>query len=304
MRKAVNKVVSLDELAELVPEGSLIGLGGAWLSNHPMAAMRQLLRDEVGNLHLAETMGSMDIDMMVGAGLVSKVTFSMVSLEAFGLPPHFRRAVQSGEIEITELSGLALNTAFEAASRNIPFLPMASLGLSEFPARQPDWYAKVDDPFTGIDLLAVKALAPDVAILHARRASAEGDCQFDGPMAIDPEMSRSAKRLIVTCEEIVSRETVEATPHMTKVPGFLVDAVIEAPFGAHPLTHVPLYGLDAWELRDYAAAAADPAAWPAYLERLRRESEDEYRDRTLPPDRRRVIRNLARAGEPLGEGAR
>jgi len=297
--RRVNKVVPLEQLGELVPSGSLVGLGGAWLSNHPMAAMRQLLRDGVGDLHLAETMGSMDIDMMVGAGLVSKVTFSMVSLEAFGLPPHFRRAVQGGEIEITELSGLALNTAFEAAARNIPFLPMASLGLSEFPARQPEWYASIDDPFTGIDLLAIKALVPDVALLHVRRASPAGDCQYDGPMAIDPEMSRSAKRVVVTCEEIVSADVIQASPQMTKIPGFLVDAVIEAPFGAHPLTHVPLYGLDAWELRDYAAAAADPEAWPTYLDRLRTESEDQYRERVLPPGRRRVIRNLARAGETL-----
>jgi len=297
----MNKLVPLEELASFVPPGSLVGLGGAWLSNHPMAALRQLIRDGVGDLHLAETMGSMDIDMMIGAGLVSKVTFSMVSLEAFGLAPHFRRAGQDATIEITELTGLALNTAFEAGSRNIPFLPLASLGLSDIPDRQPEWYAKIDDPFTGIDLLAVKALRPDVALLHVRRANARGDCQYDGPMAIDPEMSRSARKVVVTCEEIVSDDVIEANPHMTKIPGFLVDAVIEAPFGAHPLTHVPVYGLDAWELRDYAAAAADPSTWQAYLTQLRSESEAEYRERVLPPDRRRVVRNLARAATTLDE---
>jgi hypothetical protein len=88
-----------------------------------------------------------------------------------------------------------------------------------------------------------------------------------------------------------------------KIPGFLVDAVIEAPFGAHPLTHVPCYGLDAWELRDYAAAAADPGAWPAYLQRLRTETEQEYRARVLPPGRARVVRNLARAGRVLEAAA-
>jgi len=294
-----NKIVSLDQLSELVPDGSLVGLGGAWLSNHPMTAVRQLVRDGRTGLHFAETMGSMDIDLLVGAGVAAAVTFSMVSLEAFGLPPHFRRAVQKGEIAITELTGLALNTAFEAASRNIPFLPMASLGLSEVPGRQPGWYARIEDPFSGRDLLAVKALTPDVALLHVRRASANGDCQYDGPMAIDPEMSRAARRLVVTAEEIVSQDVIEAHPHMTKIPGFLVDAVIEAPFGAHPLTHVPCYGLDAWELRDYASAANDLEAWPAYLERLRTETEDEYRARVLPPERARVVRNLARAGRAL-----
>jgi glutaconate CoA-transferase subunit A len=122
-------------------------------------------------------------------------------------------------------------------------------------------------------------------------------------MAIDPEISRAARRVVVTAEEIVSQDLIEANPHMTKIPGFLVDAVIEAPFGAHPLTHVPCYGLDAWELRDYAAAANDPTAWPAYLERLRTETEEEYRARVLPPDRARVVRNLARAGRALEASA-
>jgi glutaconate CoA-transferase, subunit A len=186
-----NKIVPVDQLSEFVLDGSLVGLGGAWLSTHPMTAVRQLVRDGRSGLHFAETMGSMDIDLLVGAGVASAVTFSMVSLEAFGLPPHFRRAVQAGEIRIIELTGLALNTAFEAASRNIPFLPMASLGLSEVPDRQPGWYARIEDPFGGRDLLAVKALTPDVALLHVRRASANGDCQYDGPMAIDPEIAAS-----------------------------------------------------------------------------------------------------------------
>jgi len=297
--KGPNKLVPLDQLAELVPDGSLIGLGGAWLSNHPMAAVRQLVRDGVKDLHPAETMGSMDIDLLVGAGLVRGVTFGMVSLEAFGLAPHFRRAVQEGEIKITEMSGLALNFAFEAGARTLPYLPMPGLGLSEIPKRQPNWYAEINDPFTGADLLAVKALVPDVAIVHASRASARGDCQYDGPMAIDPEVARSSRKVVVTCEEIVSDDVIEGSPHMTKIPGFLVHAVIEAPFGAHPFTHVPRYGLDAWELRDYAAVAADPVAWPEYLQQIVDETEEEYRDRVLPRERRRVIENLARASRTL-----
>jgi len=81
--------------------------------------------------------------------------------------------VQNGEIATTELTGLALNTAFEAASRNIPFLPMASLGLSEVPDRQPGWYAGIEDLFGGGSVLAIKALTPDVALLHVRSGEPE-----------------------------------------------------------------------------------------------------------------------------------
>jgi acyl CoA:acetate/3-ketoacid CoA transferase alpha subunit len=300
--EAVNKVTSLDQLAELVPDGSTVGLGGAWLSNHPMAAVRQLVRDGVRDLHVAETMGSVDIDLLVGAGALRHLTFSMVSLEIFGLAPNFRRAVESGELELTEMTGCALNTAIDAGARNVPFLPLAPLGSSEVPSRQPGMYAELKDPFTGREVLAIRAIRPDVAIVHMLRADASGNAQSDGPLAIDPELSRAAKRVIVTCEEIVSRAEIEATPHMTKIPGFLVDVVIEAPLGAHPTTHVPRYGFDAWSVRDYAAAAAAPETWAPYLEQIRSESEDDYRSRVVPDERARVLASLAESGKTLEKG--
>jgi acyl CoA:acetate/3-ketoacid CoA transferase alpha subunit len=297
----VNKVIPLDQLAELVPDGSTVGLGGAWLSNHPMAAVRQLVRDGVRDLHVAETMGSIDIDLLVGAGALRHLTFSMVSLEIFGLAPNFRRAIEAGELEITEMTGCALNTAIDAGARNVPFLPLAPLGSSEVPSRQPGMYAKLKDPFTGRDVLAIRAIRPDVAIVHMLRADASGNAQSDGPLANDPELSRGAKRVIVTCEEIVSRDEIEATPHMTEVPGFLVDAVIEAPLGAHPTTHVPRYGFDAWSVRDYASAAAAPETWVPFLAQIAGESEEHYRSRVVPERRALILASLARAGRTIEE---
>lgn len=295
----MNKIVRLDQLAELVPDGSTVGLGGAWLSNHPMAAVRQLVRDGARDLHVAETMGSVDIDLLVGAGALRHLTFSMVSLEIFGLAPNFRRAVETQELTITEMTGCALNTAIDAAARNVPFLPLAPLGSSEVPARQRGMYAEIRDPFTGVEVLAIRALRPDVAIVHALRADRAGNAQSDGPLAIDPELCRAAGRVVVTCEEIVSRELVESAPHMTTIPGFLVDAVIEAPFGAHPTSHVPRYGFDAWEVRDYATAARDPASWQSYLAELRSETEEQYRKRVLPAARAAVVEGLARSATSL-----
>jgi glutaconate CoA-transferase subunit A len=294
-----NKIIPLASLSDFVPDGATVALGGAWFSNHPMAAVRQLVRDGVGDLHLVETMGSIDIDLLVGAGLASEVTFSMVSFEIFGLAPHFRRAVQDGRLRITEMTGCALNTAIDAAARNVPFLPMAPLGSSEIPDRQPGRYARMADPFTSQEVIAVRALKPDVAILHALRADAEGNAQSEGPLAIDPEMARAAHTVIVTCEEIVDHEVIQTAPALTSIPGFLVDAVIEAPFGAHPTTHVPRYGFDAWTVREYVSAARTEASWSDHLRQLRGETEERYRERVIPADRRSVLSALARVGRTL-----
>jgi glutaconate CoA-transferase subunit A len=103
--------------------------------------------------------------------------------------------------------------------------------------------------------------------------------------------------VIVTCEQVVPRETVVETAHMTKLPGYYVEAVIEAPFGAHPTSHVPAYGMDAWQLMEYAAAAAD--GYQDYVATLRSETEAEYRERVLGGGRDDVLRALVAQAETL-----
>jgi len=147
-------------------------------------------------------------------------------------------------------------------------------------------------------LTAVVAIAPDVAIVHALRADAEGNAQWDGTSGPDVEMAKAAKRVIVTCEEVVPRAEVVASAHMTKLPGYYVTAVIEAPFGAHPTSHVPRYSSDPWQLMEYAAAAAGEE-FKGYVERLAGESESGYRERVLGEGRGDVLRALAERAQPL-----
>lgn len=288
----MSKVVPIEKLGDLVAPGQTVALGGAWMSNHPMAAVRELIRAGVRDLHIVDPLASIDVDLLIGAGLVRELTFSMVSLEAYGLAPHFRRAVQEASLQINEISGVALNLALDAGAHNVPFLPMADLGGSQLPETCPSSYGWVTCPFTGEHLLAVRAINPDVALIHVRRADADGNCQVEGPLAGDPEMARAAKCVVVTCEELVSRADIAARPELTHIPGFLVHAVIEAPFGAHPTTHVPCYGFDAWAVMDYADACSDGRG-PDYVAQLGSESEADYRERVLDDERRAVLRSIA-----------
>jgi acyl CoA:acetate/3-ketoacid CoA transferase alpha subunit len=281
------KVVGLETLPELVEDGACVAFGGGWFANHPMAAVRQLIRAGRTDLHPMTVVGSIDIDLLVAAGAVGHLSFSMVTLEAFGLAPNVRRAIEKEGLGFTEYTGLGLLIGLEAQGRGMPFLPYRGPFGSDIPAQYPDIYSTTTCPFTGEELTAVRAIAPDVAIVHATRADAEGNTQWEGTSGPDVEMAKAARTTIVTCEEIVDRAVILENPHATKLPGYLVDAVIEAPFGAHPTSHVPSYAMDAWQLMEYATASDHCA----YVARIRDESEDEYRDRVIG-DRGPVLRAL------------
>lgn len=295
-----DKVVPLESLGDLVRDGDSVAFGGGWFANHPMAAVRELIRAGRKDIHAITVVGSADMDLMAAAGTLGHLSFAMVTLEAFGLAPNVRRAVESGKLPFTEYTGLGLLIGLEAQGRGVPFLPYRGPFGSDIPARYPDIYATTTCPFTGEELTAVRAIRPDVAIVHALRADAEGNAQWDNTSGPDVEMAKAAKKVIVTCEEVVDRSVIVENAHMTKLPGFYVSAVIEAPFGAHPTSHVPRYAMDAWEIMDYAAAAAGPS-FSGYIDQIRGESEENYRTRVLK-GRDHVLAALVDVAEVI-EGA-
>jgi acyl CoA:acetate/3-ketoacid CoA transferase alpha subunit len=295
-----DKVVPLDELGDLVADGESVAFGGGWFANHPMAAVRQLIRAGRKDIHAITVVGSVDMDLLAAAGVLGHLSFSMVTLEAFGLAPNVRKAIETASVPFTEYTGLGLLIGLEAQGRGMPFLPYRGPFGSDLPARYPEIYATTTCPFTGEELTAVRALQPDVAIVHALRCDAEGNAQWDGTSGPDVDMAKAARRVIVTCEEIVDRSVIAQNPHMTKLPGYYVDAVVEAPFGAHPTSHIPRYSMDAWELMDYAGQAGTDE-FGGYVDRIRSESEDDYRARVLT-GRDVVLAALVDAAETL-EGA-
>lgn len=277
---SAGKVVPLESLGDLVHDGDSVAFGGGWFANHPMAAVRQLIRAGRRDLHAITVVGSVDMDLLAAAGTLGQLSFSMVTLEAFGLAPNVRSGIESGTLPFTEYTGLGMLIGLEAQGRGVPFLPYRGPFGSDLPARYPEIYTTVTCPFTGEELTAVRALRPDVAIVHALRADREGNAQWDGTSGPDVEMAKAATRVVVTCEELVDRDVIVQNAHMTKLPGYYVHAVIEAPFGAHPTSHVPRYAVDAWELLEYAGAAGGPS-FAEYIEQLRGETESDYRTRVL-----------------------
>jgi glutaconate CoA-transferase subunit A len=288
-----SKVIALEDVPALIPPDATVAIGGAWFANHPMAAVREIVRAGRDDIHALALLGSVDVDLLIGAGALAHLTFSMVTLEAMGLSLHLRRAVQSQELPITEISALSLQVALEAGGRSVAFLPIRGPRGSDLVAMHPDVYGTARSSFDEEEVMVVRAINPDVAIVHALRCDERGNAQSDGTFGQDPELAKASTTVIVTCEEVVSTDEIVANAHMTTIPGFLVDAVVPVPFGAHPCSHVPRYALDAWEILDYQKTVmAGEDAFADYLDRLRSESEDEYRARVLEGGRARVLSSL------------
>jgi glutaconate CoA-transferase subunit A len=120
----------------------------------------------------------------------------------------------------------------------VPFLPTyTTIGSDIFGRAAGDpngGLASFEAPFTGETMTAVKALAPDVAILQAQRADEQGNTHVWGNLGASPDAARAAKAVIIVAEEIVSAKIIASDPNRTVIPGFLVSAVVEEPHGAHP----------------------------------------------------------------------
>jgi acyl CoA:acetate/3-ketoacid CoA transferase alpha subunit/acyl CoA:acetate/3-ketoacid CoA transferase beta subunit len=279
------RVVPLTSIGDVVPDGSTVGLGGAWLSAHPLAAVRELLRSGRRNLHVVSLTGSLDVDLLLGAGAARRLSFCFVSLGPFGLAPCFRRAAAADAVELDEHTGHGITTALEAAGRRLDFLPFYGPVGTSLAGR----YPTIASPVGGKPVQIAEALPLDVAILHAEAATADGHALLCGSGGVDLPLARAATRVVVTAERIVDRLPASGSRYL---PAQEVHHVIEAPWGAHPLAAVPDYVLDWRALLEYADAAATGAGFDAWLEAELAVPEAERAAR-LEPQRRRVLETAA-----------
>lgn len=230
----MNKASDLVTAVETIENGMIVGLGGNTLNRAPMAAVFEMVRQGKRDLKLVKTAGAMDIDALCLAGCASTVDAGFISFESqFGLAQHYRKCVQFGQVIAHEHACYTVISALRAASYGIPFMPVRGLQVSDL-RKVNDYFADVTDPFTGETLAAVKAIRPDVAILHVQLADHAGNALIEGPKYEDVLLSRAAKRVILTAERIVGDGYFAASETKADIPHFLVSHVVYAPRGAAP----------------------------------------------------------------------
>jgi glutaconate CoA-transferase subunit A len=261
-----SKLIGLDEAVALIPDGSLLGLGGLMTSGAPMSLCRRLVQAGASGLELVVPMGGMNVDWLIAAGCVSRVLTAIVSFEGFGLAPAFRRAGERGEVVIEDWSELTMLCALNAAAAGVPFMPTrAGLG-TDIPAHLPERMREMTDERTGSPFVACFPLAPDVAVVHVHEADVAGNARVNPKLVwLDGELVKAARTVIVTAERIVESDVFRAAPERTSYPSYAVDHVVHAPRGAWPGAFAPDYGYDAEFYRAYMRAARDPEAFAAFF---------------------------------------
>jgi 3-oxoacid CoA-transferase subunit A/glutaconate CoA-transferase subunit A len=244
-RELKDKRMGVKEAVEkFIPDGSYIASGGFGHVRISMAVIYEMVRQKKRNLSMAGKTSVHDSDTLIGAGCVSRIepAYSF-GHELRGLSPASRRAIENGKCEIVaETSNAGYQWRFLAAMLGVPFIPSRNLlGTDTFRYSS----AKIArDPWSGKPVCLIPASYPDVAMIHVPRCDIYGNAQIDGILVEDFELSRAARRLIISTEEIIDHEKIRSEPWRTAIPFYLVDAVLEVPYGSHPCEMPYLYYYD------------------------------------------------------------
>src|SRR3990172_7635360 len=227
------KLTSLSSaISRFVRDGDLVYAAG-FTHLIPFAAGHEIIRQRKNNLILARATPDIIYDQIVAAGCARKIIFSYSGNPGVGSLRVIRAEMEAGRLEYEEYSHFAMITRVTAGAAGLPFLPMKSVGTDDLLKANPQ-YRTVVDPYSGETLNTVPALNPDVAIIHAQRACANGEAQIWGIIGEQKEAAFASKRVIVTAEEIVDEAVIRADPNRTIIPRLIVTAVCHVPYCAHP----------------------------------------------------------------------
>jgi glutaconate CoA-transferase subunit A len=249
-------------ISQFVKPGTTLFLSGMQ-HGEPSAAVHEIVRQRIDHLTVVGPLVT-TTGLLIGEGLIDvlhtgflpqdeKKSYSIARARAGGKLPKF-----------VEYSHYGISLSLFAGYMGLPFLPTRSEIGSDIAKYNPN-IGETQCPFTGAKTGAVRALVPDVGILHVQRADAEGNAQKYGTLGMDFEGINACRQVIVTTEEIVDPDVIRRDPNRTVIPGFRVVAVVEASWGAHPMHLAGCYGGDQF---GFNMEISKPEGYAAYLEKM------------------------------------
>jgi glutaconate CoA-transferase subunit A len=204
------------------------------------------------------------INLLIGEGRIDKLSTAYINQDAKRLYL-LARAKAAGKLPVfEEYSHFGIAQALLAGQMGVSFLPVRSQVGSDMLKYNPN-IKLIDDPFTGGKIGAVRAIVPDVGILHVQRCDLDGNAQKWGSLGVDIEGINASRRVIITTEKIVDSDVIRRDPNRTIIPGYRVSAVVEQPWGGHPMH---LAGCYAGDSTGFLAELATQESYEQYLERL------------------------------------
>jgi glutaconate CoA-transferase subunit A len=268
-----SRVVSLREaIAANVHDGDTLAIEG-FTHLISFAAAHEVIRQGRRDLTLARLTPDLVYDQMVAAGCATKLVFSWLGNPGVGSLHAIRRAIEAGNLEIEEYSHHGMVARYAAGASRLPFFPLRSYDGSDLATVNPQ-IRRVSSPYDGEEISVVPPLNPDVTIIHAQRADAEGNVQAWGIVGVQREAALAARRVIAVVEELVDASVIRDDPDRTLLPGTVVDAVCLEPFGAHPSFAQGHYDRDNAFYRDWEPISRDRARLEAWLDEWVRGLDD------------------------------
>jgi glutaconate CoA-transferase, subunit A len=261
-------------IGELVPDGSSVAMGLQLEQMIPFAAGHEIIRQKKRELRLIGPISDILFDQLIGAGCVKDVVAAWVGNVMMGSAYNFRHATEvenpgtPGEkLKVFNMTNFTIALGLQAGAMGVPFLPTRTAMGSDV-AKGNHFFYQIISPFEPKEtLLAVRAIVPDVTIVHVQRADAEGNAHCWGNFGVMIEAVRAAKKVIVCAEEIVSAEAIASDPNRTVIPGFLVSAVVECKYGAHPSPVQGCYKRDDAFFQQYHAETKTQDAFKVWAEK-------------------------------------
>jgi glutaconate CoA-transferase, subunit A len=261
-------------IAELLPDGSSVAMGLQLEQMIPFAAGHEIIRQKKRDLRLIGPISDILFDQLIGAGCVKDVVAAWVGNVMMGSAYNFRHATEvenpgaPGEkLKVFNMTNFTIALGLQAGALGVPFLPTRTAMGSDVPKGNHFFY-QIISPFEPKEsLLAVRAIVPDVTIVHVQRADADGNAHCWGNFGVMLEAVRAAKKVILCAEEIVGAEVVASDPNRTVIPGFLVSAVVECRYGAHPSPVQGRYRRDDAFFQQYHAETKTREAFEQWAEK-------------------------------------
>ena len=247
--KLSTKFKSLNYISKLIKNNTSIGIGGHHFARLPIALINNLLNNNPKNLEFISWSGGLALELFLQKNAVKKIQICFSSLDIFGLAPLFRKTCENKSIEVIDWSALGLIKALRAGQQNIDSEIFQYPWGSDLP-KKTNFCKKFKDPISNKQFAIVQSLKPDNFLLHASRADEDGNVEILGPRALDTIMAGASKQVIVTVDEIVSRDVLAREKKGSLISKNFIKAIAHVPYGAYPTSSVPYYITDYEDLKN------------------------------------------------------
>lgn len=293
-RGLVPKVMTAkDAIAKFVKDGDYLAVGGFGGVRIPTVLVHEIVRQGKKHLGFAGHTSTHDCQILVSGECFDRCDIAyVIGLEARGISPASRRYFESGKVKITEWTNVALTWRLKAAAMGIPFIVGRNmLGTDTFKYSA----AKtIECPYTRKKFVAYPALYPDISLIHVHESDIYGNCRIRGTMVADDDLARASKKVVISCEKIITEEEIRRQPELTTIPYWCVDAVVEQPYGSYPGNMPYEYFSDEEHLLEWLAVEKDEEQYKNFIKERIHDIKDfkEYLDKFAGIEKLKKLKDI------------